>query len=88
MKENIESKHTLTGKVVSNKMAKTVVVLVEEKIKHKYGKYIKRSTKLHVHDEGSSCKCGDLVLIKESRPISKTKNWCLVEVVKKMTREL
>lgn len=75
---------TLRGTVVSNKMLKTIVVLVERKIKHPlYGKFIKRSTKIHAHDEKNLCKEGDLVIIAETRPISKTKSWRLVEVVGK-----
>ncbi len=73
---------TLTGRVVSNKMDKTVTVLVERKIKHpKYGKYIKRSTKLHAHDEENSCQNGDIVEIEPSRPLSKTKSWRLHNIV-------
>jgi len=72
---------TLTGRVVSDKMDKTVTVVVERKVRHPiYGKFIKRSTKLHVHDEENVAKEGDTVVIKESRPYSKTKSWALVEV--------
>ncbi|TNX86557.1 30S ribosomal protein S17 [Acinetobacter radioresistens] len=73
---------TLTGKVVSDKMDKSIVVLIERRVQHPlYGKLIRRSTKLHAHDENNVAKLGDLVTIKESRPISKTKSWILVEVV-------
>ena len=73
---------TLTGKVVSDKMDKSIVVLIERRVQHPlYGKLIRRSTKLHAHDENNVAKLGDLVTIKESRPISKTKAWTLVEVV-------
>jgi small subunit ribosomal protein S17 len=73
---------TIVGKVTSNKMVKTIVVEVERTIKHpRYGKIIKRRTKLHVHDENQVCKIGDTVKIKESRPISKTKTWVLIEVI-------
>jgi small subunit ribosomal protein S17 len=83
LKKNIR---TLTGKVVSDKMDRTIVVLVERKVKHPtYGKYISRSTKLHVHDEANSCKEGDTVLIAESRPISKTKKWRLVKIIRSNT---
>lgn len=72
---------TLTGKVISNKMKDTIVVLVERRVKHpRYGKFIKRSTKVHAHDENNSCKIGDIVTVKESKPISKTKSWVLVTV--------
>jgi len=75
-------KRTLTGKVVSNKMDKSVTVLIERRVKHPvYGKYITRSTKLHAHDENNVCKEGDIVTIAECRPMSKTKAWALVEVV-------
>lgn len=80
--ENIAS--TLTGRVVSNKMDKSVTVMIERLVKHQvYGKYIRRSTKLHVHDETNQCHEGDLVTIRQCRPISKTKSWMLVEVVEK-----
>ena len=73
---------TLTGKVVSDKMEKSIVVLIERRVQHPlYGKLIRRSTKLHAHDENNVAKTGDLVTIKESRPISKTKAWALVEVI-------
>jgi len=80
MREN--TVRTLTGKVVSDKMDKCIVVLIERRVQHPlYGKSIRRSTKLHAHDENNVAKLGDLVTIKESRPISKTKSWTLVEVV-------
>ena len=73
---------TLTGKVVSDKMDKSIVVLIERRVQHPlYGKSIRRSTKLHAHGENNTAKTGDVVTIKESRPISKTKSWTLVEVV-------
>jgi small subunit ribosomal protein S17 len=76
----------LTGIVVSNKMDKTVVVRVERKIKHPvYGKYVKRAKKYHVHDEKNSCAIGDVVLIKEGRPISKTKSWKLDQIIESTT---
>ena len=72
----------MTGKVVSDKMQKTIVVDIERTIKHpKYGKIIKRRTKLHAHDENQICKIGNIVKIRESRPYSKLKNWILVEVI-------
>ena len=76
------STRTATGKVVSNKMDKTITVLVERRVKHAvYGKYITRSSKLHAHDEKNQCNIGDTVTVAESRPISKSKTWKLVEVV-------
>jgi small subunit ribosomal protein S17 len=75
------NQRTLTGRVVSNKMAKTVTVLIERKVKHPlYGKYITRSTKYHAHTEDALAE-GDLVEIKECRPISKTKTWTVVRRV-------
>ncbi|MEK7990225.1 MAG: 30S ribosomal protein S17 [Thiotrichaceae bacterium] len=75
---------TQIGKVVSDKMDKTITVLIERKVKHpKYKKFIKRSTKLHVHDEENTCREGDTVLIKEGRPISKTKAWVLHKVLER-----
>ncbi|WP_428241717.1 30S ribosomal protein S17 [Gynuella sp.] len=72
---------TVSGQVVSNKGDKTITVLVERKVKHPiYGKFVKRSTKLHAHDENNECRIGDTVTIKESRPISKTKTWNLVSI--------
>ena len=71
----------VTGKVVSNKMDKTITVLIERRVKHPiYHKYVKRSTKLHAHDENNECGTGDLVTIGETRPISKTKSWSLVKI--------
>lgn len=74
----------LTGTVVSDKMSDTIVVLVERRVKHpKYGKFIRRSTKIHAHDKENQCRIGDVVTIKECRPISKTKSWTLVDVKEK-----
>lgn len=78
---------TVVGKVVSNKMDKTIVVLVERRIKHpKYGKYIVRSSKMHVHDATNQCHLGDLVKIRETRPFSKTKTWELLEIIRKIVQ--
>ena len=77
-------KRTKTGRVVSNKANKTVTVLLERQVKHPlYGKYIKRSTKVHAHDEENSCGEGDLVTISECRPFSKTKSWRVVEILER-----
>jgi small subunit ribosomal protein S17 len=71
-----------TGKVVSNKMDKTITVMVERRVKHPvYGKYITRSSKIHAHDESNQCGIGDTVTVAEFRPISKSKTWKLLEVV-------
>ena len=75
---------TVQGRVVSNKMDKTITVAVERKVKHPiYGKFIKRTTKLHAHDETNQCNEGDVVTITECRPLSKSKNWKLVDIVTK-----
>lgn len=75
---------TLTGTVTSDKMDKSITVMIERRVKHPiYGKFIKRSTKLHVHDESNVCGIGDTVVIEQCRPMSKTKSWRLVEVMEK-----
>jgi small subunit ribosomal protein S17 len=81
--ENVESGTRRTvGQVVSSKMNKSVTVKVERRIKHPtYGKFIKRTTKIMAHDEDNSCKPGDIVAISECRPISKNKNWRVVEII-------
>jgi small subunit ribosomal protein S17 len=83
MAEQEKTARTQTGVVMSDKMDKSITVLVERQVKHPiYNKYIKRSTKLHAHDEDNVCKQGDTVVIEECRPLSKTKSFRLVEVVK------
>ena len=73
---------TLSGRVTSDKMDKTITVAIERLVKHPvYGKYVRRTTKLHAHDENNECRIGDLVTIKQCRPLSKTKAWTLVAVV-------
>ncbi len=75
-----------TGSVVSDKMNKSATVLIERKVKHPiYGKFVKKSTKIHIHDENNECVIGDTVQISECRPISRTKSWTLVKVVNKAT---
>ena len=85
IKPDTEKKQrTVQGRVVSNKMDKTVTVLVERQVKHElYGKYIRRSTKLHAHDAENSCNEGDVVCVAECAPMSKTKNWRVVEIVER-----
>ncbi len=79
-----EIKRTQTGRVVSNKMDKSVTVLLERQIKHwLYGKYIKRSTKVLAHDEENSCGEGDKVMIAECRPLSKSKSWRVIEILER-----
>ncbi len=77
---------TLQGKVVSDKMDKTITVAVERRVKHPvYGKYITRTTKVHAHDEENQCKAGDTVIVRECRPLSKNKSWTLEEIVERAT---
>lgn len=84
MSESAKSARTLTGRVISNKMDRTITVLVERREPHPiYGKYIRRSTKLHAHDAENVCNEGDTVTIEQCRPLSKTKAWRLVEVVER-----
>lgn len=82
MTNNESNGRTMVGKVVSDKMQKTIVVQIERTVKHpKYGKILKRKTKLHAHDEKEQGKLGNTVKIRETRPISKLKCWELVEVI-------
>lgn len=79
-----KSKRTLIGRVVSDKMDKTVTVLVERRVKHPmYDKIIVRSKKYHAHNEGNQAKAGDLVEIQEARPVSKTKSWAVIKLLEK-----
>ena len=85
---NIEqSTNTVVGRVISSKMDKTITVLLERRVKHPLsGKFIRRSTKIHAHDEDNVCNEGDTVMIQQCRPLSKTKSWTLVKVLEQ-TRE-
>ena len=84
MSDSNSVERVLTGKVVSHSRDKTIAVLIERKVRHPiYKKYIKRSTKVHAHDEKNECGLGDVVRVAESKPISKTKNWALIEVIEK-----
>ena len=76
---------TRVGKVVSDKMEKTIVVAIEDNVKHPtYGKIIKRTSKIHAHDENGECRVGDKVEVMETRPLSKTKRWRLVRIIEKV----
>lgn len=78
---------TLTGKVVSDKMDKTITVLIERRVTHPlYGKIVKRSTKMHAHDEKNECRMGDTVVIRETRPLSKNKSFELVSIEERATQ--
>jgi len=84
MSEATKTARTLTGRVVSNKMDKTITVQVERQVQHPlYKKIIRRRSKLHAHDEQNECGEGDLVMIEECRPLSRTKSWRLVKVMEK-----
>ena len=75
---------TRVGKVISDKMEKTIVVAIEDNVKHPtYGKIIKRTSKIHAHDENGECRVGDKVEVMETRPLSKTKRWRLVRIIEK-----
>jgi len=81
MTDTASTARTMSGKVVSDKMNKSITVMIERRVKHPiYGKYVKRSTKLHAHDENNECNIGDTVTVQETRPLSKTKSWKLVKV--------
>ncbi len=80
----VKNTRTLVGKVVSDKRAKTITVLIERRTKHElYGKIVARTSKYHAHDENNECKLGDVVEISECRPISKTKAWVVTRMVDK-----
>ncbi len=84
MSEEQAANRALTGRVVSNKMDKTITVLIERRVKHPlYGKFIRRSTKVHAHDEANECNQGDVVTVEQCRPLSKTKTWRLVKVLER-----
>lgn len=87
MSENKEQIRTINGRVTSDKMDKTITVLVERRVKHPvYGKFIKRSTKLYAHDEQNQCHEGDIVTITSCRPMSKNKTWKLVDIVEQANK--
>ena len=84
MEENRNNRKVREGLVTSNKMEKSIVVSVERKLKHpKYGKFLKRTTKLMAHDEKNECNIGDKVKVMETRPLSKDKCWRLVEIIER-----
>ena len=84
MTENRDLRKVRVGKVVSDKMDKTIVVAIADNVKHPvYNKIVKRTTKIHVHDENNECRVGDKVEVMETRPLSKTKRWRLVEIIEK-----
>jgi small subunit ribosomal protein S17 len=75
---------TVIGKVISDKMNKTIIVQVERKVKHPlYGKYMRKFSKMYAHDEENTCRTGDVVMIQQSRPLSKTKRWKVLEILRR-----
>ena len=79
-----KGKRTLVGEVTSDKMDKTITVMVERRVMHPlYKKYVRRSTKLHAHDENNECNAGDLVSIEQCRPLSKSKSWQLHKIIER-----
>jgi len=86
MSEQTPSNRTLQGRVVSDKMDKTITVLVERQVAHPiYGKFMRRSTKVHAHDEANECRIGDVVMVEQCRPLSKSKTWRLVKVLERVS---
>ena len=84
MKQETSASRTVTGRVISSKMDKSITLLVDRTVPHPmYGKYVKRTTKLHAHDEKNACNEGDLVSVEQCRPLSKTKSWRLVKIIEK-----
>jgi len=87
MTETSKTGRILSGRVVSDKMDKTITVLIERRVKHPmYGKYLTRSSKVHAHDEKNECRIGDLVTVRETRPLSRTKTWTLVSIDERPVR--
>ena len=84
MSEQGQTNRTLQGRVISDKMDKSITVQIERRVKHPiYGKFIRRSTKVHAHDENNECRTGDVVVVEQCRPLSKTKKWRFVKLVGK-----
>ncbi|WP_089729663.1 30S ribosomal protein S17 [Candidatus Thiosymbion oneisti] len=85
MSEEAKKNRRLTGRVVSNAMDKTITLRVERRVKHPlYGKFIRRSTKIHAHDEANECNPGDLVTVEQCRPLSKTKSWRVMDILERV----
>ncbi|MDJ0740739.1 MAG: 30S ribosomal protein S17 [Gammaproteobacteria bacterium] len=84
MSEQAAENRTLQGRVVSDKMDKSITVSIERRVKHPiYGKFVRKSTKIHAHDEKNECQIGDLVVVEQCRPLSKTKSWRFVKLVER-----
>jgi len=86
MSGETSANRTLQGRVVSDKMDKTITVLVERQVKHPiYGKFVRKSSKIHAHDEANECSIGDMVVIEQCRPLAKSKSWRLIKVIEKVS---
>ena len=84
MSDQAQENRTLQGRVISDKMDKSITVQIERRVKHPiYGKFIRRSTKVHAHDENNECRMGDLVIVEQCRPISKLKKWRFIKLVER-----
>jgi small subunit ribosomal protein S17 len=84
MSEQTADNRTLQGRVVSDKMDKSITVVIDRFVKHPlYGKFVRKSTKVHAHDENNECKTGDVVVVEQCRPLSKTKTWRFVKLVER-----
>ena len=84
MSEQAADNRTLQGRVVSDKMDKSITVVIERRVKHPiYGKFVRRSTKVHAHDENNECQIGDLVVVEYCRPLSKTKKWRFIKLIER-----
>lgn len=87
MSEEQASNRRIQGRVTSDKMDKTITVLIERQVKHPiYGKFIRRSTKVHAHDANNECRIGDVVMVEQCRPLSRSKRWRLVEIIESPAR--
>ena len=84
MTEQTAENRTLQGRVVSDKMDKSITVVIDRFVKHPlYGKFVRKSTKVHAHDENNECKTGDVVVVEQCRPLSKTKNWRFIKLIER-----
>ena len=84
MSEQAADNRTLQGRVVSDKMDKSITVEIERRVKHPiYGKFVRKTTKVHAHDENNECQIGDIVVVEQCRPLSKTKSWRFIKLVER-----
>jgi len=84
MSEQAVENRTLQGRVVSDKMDKSITVVIERRVKHPlYGKFVRKSSKVHAHDENNECQIGDVVVVEQCRPLSKTKAWRFIKLIER-----